>query len=188
MTTSRGAGTKRTPAAPPRKPLWRRLNRHALFALHVTLYLVVGTWIWTLNAPMLDKQFDVLFWLMIVAAHGLAVYRNRRVAFLLHLLMFSAGNGAIWSTSAATADKLTVTLAWTLVAGLIGMWLARRQLGARPQPPPPPQRKPRTPKAPAPPETEWYEPPADDTPYDAADTAEIEPVQPKKRGRKKSEH
>jgi len=198
--TNRGAGAKRTPVTPPRKPLWRRLNRHGLFVLHVIVYLIVGTWIWTLNAPALDKQFDVLLWLTVVCGHGLAVYRNQRIAFLLHLLMFSAGNGAIWSTTAATADKLTVMLAWVFVAGLVGLWLARRQLAARTLSPTPPQRKSRTRKAPAPPsEPEWYEPPAnagwDDTPADEGwydppadqpdDTAEIEPP-PKKRGRKKS--
>jgi hypothetical protein len=160
-----------------------------LFLLHVVLYLLGGTWIWTLNAPALDKQFDVLFWLMVVCAQGLVTYRRQRVAFLLHLLMFSAGNGAIWSTTAATSDKLTVTLAWVFVAGLVGVWLARRQLGEKPLPPSaPPQRKPRTRKTPvpAPPaETEWYEPPADQTAYDAGDTAEIEAV-PQKRGRKKN--
>ena len=194
--TSRGAGAKRTPVTPPRKPLWRRFNRHALFALHVVVYLAAGTWIWMLNAPALDKQFDVLLWLTVVCAHGLVVYRNQRIAFVLHLLMFSAGNGAISSTTAPLADKLTVTLAWVFVAGLVGLWLARRQLAARPLPASPPQRKPRSRKAPAPPpEPDWYEPPAnagwDDAPAEedwyeppADDTAEIEA--PKKRGRKKN--
>ncbi len=195
MTSNRGAGIKRMPVTPPRKPLWRRLNRHALFVLHVILYLVVGTWIWTLNAPSLDKQFDVLLWLTLISAHGLVVYRNQRFAFLLHLLMFSAGNGAIWSTTAATADKLTVTVGWVLVAGLVGLWLARRQLAAKPQPSQPAQRKPRGRKAAAPPEPEWYESPAsagwDESPaevdwYESPDdTAEIE-LPPTKRGRKKN--
>jgi hypothetical protein len=103
-----------------------RLNRHHVFVLHILAFLAGGTWIWTLRAPTLDKQFDVLFWLALVAAHGLALYFRRRVAFLLQLLMFAAGNGAIWSTTAPVEDKIKVAIAWFAVCGLIGVWLFRR--------------------------------------------------------------
>lgn len=181
-------------AATPHKPLWRRLNRHVVFVLHLLLYLVGGTWIWTLNAPTLDKQFDVLFWLTLVCLHGVFAYRNRRVAFGLHLLMFCAGNGAIWATTAEVAQKLTVMLAWMFVAGVVGLWLARRQLSTRAIPVPPPQRKPRTrkPAQPKPaPEPEWYEPP-DDTSY-KEDTQEYVAVDedsetpPRRKGRRRGE-
>lgn len=109
-----------------RKPLWRRINRHQLFALHVLAYAIGGIWIWTLRAPTLDKRFDVLLWLTVLAAHGLVVYARRRGAFFFHLLMFVAGNGAIWSTTAPVDQKLTVNLAWLVICGLIGVWLFRR--------------------------------------------------------------
>lgn len=159
--TKQGSGAKRGPAAPNR-PLWRRLNRHVLFGLHVLLFVVVGTWIWTLNAPTQDKQFDVLLWLTALSGHGLFVYRNRWAAFAFHLLMFSAGNGTIWVTTAPVADKLSVTLAWIFVVGGIGLWLARRQFNARPSSPPAKKTRTRKPAAPTPEPEAWYEPPADD--------------------------
>jgi hypothetical protein len=198
------AGNKRADAAPSRRPLWRRLNRHVVFVLHVLLYLVAGTWIWTLNAPTLDKQFDVLLWLTALCAHGLAVYRNHRLAFLFHLLMFAAGNGAIFATTAQISEKLTVLLAWVFVVGLVGIWLARRHLGGRPRPAAsqkrkPGAKKPAKPKLAPQPDTEWLDPPDDaDSAGDTQETAAYsddygayvpppdDPTPPqKKRGRKK---
>jgi hypothetical protein len=210
MTTGQGAGTKRTsPAAPPsRKPLWRRLNRHVWFTLHVFAFLILGVWIWTLNASTVDKQFDTLLLLTILCAHGMLLYRNSRIAFGFHLLMFSAGNGTIWTTTAPVSDKLSVTLGWAFVTLLSGLWLARRQFTARPAPVMADKapRKPRTRKATQeavqaiyepPPETawdddaqsytaeEWYEEPQAHSDADYYGDYAEPPQETSKRGKKR---
>lgn len=208
MTTGRGAAPKRTtqPAPAPRKPLWRRLNRHVWFLLHGFVFLVLGTWVWTLNASLVDKQFDTLLLLTILCGHGMVLYRNQRAAFAFHLLMFSAGNGTIWTTTAPVSDKLSVTLGWVFVTLLSGLWLARRQFTGRAAPVVADKtpRKPRSRKATQeavqaiyepPPETawdedaqsytgEWYDEPQAHSDADYYDDY-AEPQEPPKRGKKR---
>ncbi len=165
-----------------RIPLWRRilLNRHQLFALHILVFIAGSIYIWTLNAPLLDRQFDTLFWLTLLCAHGLILYFRQRAAFIFHLLMFSAGNAAIWSTTASIGDKLTVIIAWSVVAAMIGIWLYRRMYRQQAAPlQRVPKRKP-TPK-PAP----VLEPAYDD--YEYADDEEPgEHSTPVRRGRRRN--
>jgi hypothetical protein len=116
----------------PRKPFWRRINRHQLYAVHILFYIVGSILIWSLRSPEADKQFDTLFWLGLVCAHGMVQYARRRVTFVLHLLMYSAGNAAIWATTMAVPNKLALTVGWTIVAGIIGIFLFRRYALANP--------------------------------------------------------
>ena len=149
------AAPKRAAPVAPRVPLWRRLNRHHVFALHVILFIVGSIVIWSLPASQPDQQFDSLAWLALLCAHGLFVYRRRRVAFVFHLLMYSAGNAALWNTFATMPVKLALTAGWTVVIAIIGLGLYRSLVKRHDRPEPTiqraaPARKPMPPPEPEP--------------------------------------
>lgn len=118
--------SKKSAASASARPLWRRsVNRHSLFGLHVLLWLIGGSLNWTLPAQENYKQFDLLTWMILVCAHGLALYYRTRWGFLLHLLMYAAGNGTIWLFEQSLEARIFMLLTWLALNGVIGLILFR---------------------------------------------------------------
>jgi hypothetical protein len=118
--------SKQSAARGPARPLWRRIvNRHSLFGLHIVLWFIGGSLNWTLPAQESYKQFDMLTWMILICAHGLALYYRKRWGFLLHLLMYASGNGTIWLFEQSLEARIFMLLTWLALNGVIGLILFR---------------------------------------------------------------